>query len=238
MGAKAPAEASKKDGAKKKDEDEDPNGLELLKKPALEECLKYVNLLIKFLPDKLETHLLAYDVYKQMERPLACAKALRAAAVIDATAPDLHPRMCEFFHRCESGALKLTEVQKMVLDELKADTEMLAGKPVQAFNAAFMAASTGNAKARTAGAMGMLAMEAPKASVVPLLTDLSGEGVTLAGCVEVYETVKGLDEGAAEAYKKTCAERFPLSTFFNPAVLNDELVFSPEKQYRDKEVEG
>lgn len=43
---------------------------------------------------------------------------------------------------------------------------------------------------------------------------------------------------AAAAYKTACAAKFPLSTFFNPALLEEEQLFAPEKQYRDMEVEA
>jgi peptide alpha-N-acetyltransferase len=236
-GAAPPAQDSKSD-KKKKDEDDDPMGAKLLQKNPLDECLRYVNLLQKFQPNILTTHILAYDVYKQMERPLAMVKALRSAACIDASAPELHPRMCDFFHGVESGAIKLSPIAQEVVAELTGDEQLLGGKSVQDYNSEYVAASGDFAPARIAGAQGKLARGAAGVDVLAPLTDLSGNGLTISLCEEVLAMVEGFDPAEAGKYKELCAAKFPLSTFFNPHLLEQEQLFAPELQYRDKEVEG
>jgi len=238
-GKKNATAAAPTNNTKKKDEDKDPDGAKLMAKDPLGECTKYVDLLVKFLPQNIKTHLLSYDVYKQMERPLAMVKALRAGAVIDAQCPELHFRMCEFFHKVASGSWTLSPLVKEVIDELAQDQQLLGAQTVSQFNSAYVVAADGNAPRRVAGAKGQLAIGASPVDVIPALSDLSGEGVSLELCQGVCSLLEGLDSAAAAAaYKAQCAAQFPLSTFFNPALLDEQIVFAPESQYTNKEIEG
>jgi len=223
---------------KKKDEDDDPNGSKLLQKNPLEECLRYVDLLQKYQPLSLLTHCLAYDVYSKMERPLGMVKALRNAAKIDKNAAELHPRLCDFYGRLGSGALKLSAIGKVVVDELSTDTELLGKQTIQDINKAYVAANTTDAPRRAAGAMGMVSLGAKPAAVVGTLSDLSGDGVTVAHAYEVMAMLEGLDKAGAAKFKEACAGKFPLSTEFNPKLLDEEQLFAPEMFYRDREIEG
>merc|ERR1712216_49963 len=107
--------AEQPNSKKKKNEDEDPDGAELLKKDPLQECVGYVQNLRKFLPKALKTHILAYDVYSVMGKPLAMLQALNAAVKIDALAPEVHLRVCEFFHGVENNQLALSDVAREVV---------------------------------------------------------------------------------------------------------------------------
>ena len=232
-------EEKKKEKPKKQDnkeEDTDPNGEKLLKLPALEEALKYVNLLQKFQPELVVTHTLAYDVYKQMGVPLAQLKSLRKASIIDATSPEVQVRMCDFFHGVESGSVKLSEVAKEIVSELKNDAELLNGKSVKDYNAAYSAAAS-SAPQKAAGARGALTIGAATASdAVKVMSNLSG--ATRAHAEECYHLIESLDAGAAAKYKEACAVQFPLATFFNEKNLDTEVIFAPETMWRDKEIEG
>ncbi|GLD99136.1 hypothetical protein PINS_up007854 [Pythium insidiosum] len=83
--AKAQKEAEEKEKeAKKKgaaaqaprNKDTDPNGEELLKKPALDEAWRFVAKLQEFAPRDVETHLAAFEVARRKNRPLLCLQAL------------------------------------------------------------------------------------------------------------------------------------------------------------------
>jgi len=250
--AKKPAkEEEKKDGEEeekkkekpkkedKKEADADPNGIELLNKQPLEECLVYVDLLQKYNPTLLKTHILSYDVYKAMEAPLACIKALRNAAKIDPTAPELHSRMCEFFHAVDAGTLKLSPIATEVVAELRQDAELLAGKSLKQYNQAYTAASAGSAPRRAAAAVGANTIGAcGEADLVKTLQDTSGEGFTRAQAEACCTRLEALDQAAAGAFKAACAPLFPLASFFNPAVLDEEVAFLPDSLWKDMEAEN
>ena len=234
-------EEKKKEKPKKEDKkevDTDPNGTELLNKQPLEECLRYVDLLQKYNPALLKTHILAYDVYKAMETPLACLKALRNAAKIDPGAPELHPRMCEFFHGVEQGSIKLSAIAKEVCDELKKDTELLAGKSLRQYSDDYTA-SAGSAPQRAAAAVGAHTIGAcSQGDLVKALQDTAGKGFTRTHAEECCARLEGLDPAAATAFKEVCAPLFPLASFFNPAVLEQEPAFLPDSLWKDMGVEG
>jgi len=229
--------SKKGESAKKKDED--PDGAALLKKDPLQECVGYVNNLQKFLPEELQTHILAYDVFNRMGKPLAMLKALNHAASIDALAPEVHLRVCEFFHAVQNNTLALSPVAKEVVQGLANDEHLLGGKSVLEYNSVYCAAQSGNAPRRTAGAQAMVQIgAASKADVVPMLVDLNGDGVSLQGCVEVHQVLQTWDAKAAEEYKASCATLFPLSTYFNPVLLEHVDVFSPEKEAQNRPSEA
>lgn len=234
-------EEKKKEKPKKQDnkeQDDDPDGQKLLKLEPLEQCLKYVNLLQKFQPELVLTHTLAYDVYKAMGVPLAQLKSLRKAAGIDATSPELQVRMCDFFHGVESGSLKLSDVAKEIVDELKSDADLLGGKSINDYNAAYAAAAT-TAPQRVAAVKGaQLIGTASVADTVKVLSDLSGEGVTRVHAEECHRLLEGLDTGAAAKFKEVCAAKFPLSCYFDAKNLETSILFAPETMWRDKEIEG
>lgn len=76
--------------------DEDPLGLEYLKKVPLEEAKKYSSMLAKYAPKNLETWTLQYDVAMRRKKPMLALQALFKARSIDSESSELFSRIIDF----------------------------------------------------------------------------------------------------------------------------------------------
>merc|ERR1711935_908381 len=85
------ATAEDKGDEKKKGSADDPMGEKEMKveKP-LDEALKYLKSLTLLAPSRIESHLLAFEVYIRKGKMLLTLRSLKRAQAVDATHPDVH----------------------------------------------------------------------------------------------------------------------------------------------------
>lgn len=90
----------------------------------LNEADKYMKILIEYCSDRIETHLLAAELYLTSERYLHTLKSLKEAKKIDALHPSLHYYTCRLFHELEQGKIaeSMTRLIKMQQNQLMQDT--------------------------------------------------------------------------------------------------------------------
>lgn len=116
-----------------------PEKLERPEKP-LEEAIKFLIPLQNLLGKKLETHLLAYEIYSRKERPLLMLQSLkRALAVAEPSEPALHEAIARF--QAYVGGEKANSFAAPVKKVLEAETKAIfGGKTLEKRNEEFMAA--------------------------------------------------------------------------------------------------
>ena len=118
-------------------EDLVPEKLERPEKP-LEEAIKFLIPLQNLLGKKLETHLLAFEIYARKERPLLMLQSLkRALAVADASEPALHEAIARF--QAFVAGPKAADFPAPVKKVLEAETKSIfGGKTLEQRNEAFL----------------------------------------------------------------------------------------------------
>eukprot|EP00003_Mantamonas_plastica_P025083 TRINITY_DN4833_c0_g1_i3.p2 TRINITY_DN4833_c0_g1~~TRINITY_DN4833_c0_g1_i3.p2 ORF type:complete len:235 (-),score=117.61 TRINITY_DN4833_c0_g1_i3:976-1680(-) len=84
---------------KLRDYEKDPTGAEFVEKAGnlLEASVKLVRRLERYSPDRIETHLAAFDVAMKRNKVLQALRALKRAQKIDADHPELVTRVVQFF---------------------------------------------------------------------------------------------------------------------------------------------
>lgn len=76
--------------------DEDPLGLEFLKKDPLQEAKKYASMLVKYAPKIVNTWILQYEVAMRLKKPMLALQALFKARSLDSDSTDLFVRIIDF----------------------------------------------------------------------------------------------------------------------------------------------
>jgi hypothetical protein len=96
--------------------DEDPLGLELVKKDPLEEAHKYTSTLARYAPKRLKTWLLQYDIAVRRSKPLMALQALYRAQSLASDNSELFTRIVDFAQRVDKFQ-NLSDTVKTVVAE-------------------------------------------------------------------------------------------------------------------------
>ncbi|CAG5993813.1 unnamed protein product [Menidia menidia] len=231
---------------KKEDDDEEIGGPkeelvpEKLAKPEnpLEEAVKFLIPLKNLVRNKIETHLLAFEIYFRKEKYLLMLQSIKRAVLIEPSNPWLHQCLVRFFRGgearagpptgmshththtrrrpsglCLSAVSESSDLAEAVRTVLKQEICRLFGESnPRSFNKSFLSQHSGSIPHRLAG----------------LVLAGAGYGCTLmavdairAICTEVLEALREgqLGEGqqkAAEAYRATCQKMYPYCLAFMP----------------------
>merc|ERR1712137_98254 len=215
--AKKEAEAKErqKQASKKKNAgpvDEDPEGKKLtdIEKP-LDEASKYAASLTKWCGDRLETHLLAFDVYSRKSKWLLALRALKRSVAIDPNHPDVHYNKI-ILANVNSSSIENEVVRGVFEEGLKAVTSGASAKQLNDEYA--QKAKTLPERFAICKAELLLDENAKDSIKSKLLNDLSGNP-TRFDCVKVLEYLeKTFDESVADQYRDACSKLFPLCADF------------------------
>lgn len=178
--------------------------------------MKYVRLLQQAWPDKVITHVLAFKVFLRLGKYVLCAQALLRASGLDSTSPELHGCIVDF---C---SLPLSEDLPPIVQEVVQEVrgELLGNHDgVQALNTHYRNECSSAAHA-IAGARAWVQIDAnSKDDAIAFLTSYGGS-LVWSDAVDIHKLTAswvGDDDSRVQEYYKACAERFPLSTYFNPS---------------------
>eukprot|EP01135_Chromosphaera_perkinsii_P005803 Nk52_evm3s366 gene=Nk52_evmTU3s366 len=109
----------KKNGKKgsKSQEESDPNGEKLLCTDSpLNEAIKFLIPLKTLCNERIDTHLLAYELYKRRNKYLLCVHALKRAKLIDELHPELHTKVLEFYLLMQKKKDAINSTVRSVID--------------------------------------------------------------------------------------------------------------------------
>ncbi|XP_026185865.1 N-alpha-acetyltransferase 15, NatA auxiliary subunit-like [Mastacembelus armatus] len=219
---------------KKEDDDEEIGGPkeelipDKLAKPEnpLEEAVKFLIPLKNLVRNKIETHLLAFEIYFRKEKYLLMLQSVKRAVAIEPSNPWLHQCLVRFFKRV-SESVNLAEVVRMVL---KQEISRLFGESnPQSFNKNYLSQHSNSIPHRLAAAKMMVYLEPSSdkmACEIAMALDESLSGRSIQICTEVLEALRDgqLGEGqqkAVEAYRVTCHKIYPYSLAFMPPGYQD-----------------
>jgi NMDA receptor-regulated protein 1 len=200
--------------------DEDPLGMDYLKKDPLQEAKKYSSMLAQFAPQNLETWILQYDTAMRRKKPLLALQALFKARSVDVDSSELFSRIVDFVHRHLEAFM--STASPAVLTVMATEVPLLlAGQPsVAAFVAQAVARTLEQPDTdlpmRTAVAKAWVDLEGPavlsKAVALIVPDGMQARKVTVESGQEALvwlESFGGDAAASAQCWAERMAQRFP-----------------------------
>ncbi|XP_041929520.1 N-alpha-acetyltransferase 15, NatA auxiliary subunit a isoform X1 [Alosa sapidissima] len=231
----AEKEKQLKNQKKKKEEDDEeiggpkeeliPDKLVKTESP-LEEAVKFLTPLKNLVKDKIETHLLAFEIYFRKEKYLLMLQSVKRAFSMDPDDPWLHQCLVRFF-KGVSSSKDLPDAVKTVLNK---ETGRLFGEhDPQSYNKNFLSKHNHSIPHRVAAAKMMVYLDpSSEKMAVELATcldeSLSGRSIQI--CTEVLQALRdgGLgseQQKTLESYWASCHQFYPYALAFMPPGHHD-----------------
>uniref|UniRef100_A0A8C6T2C0 N-alpha-acetyltransferase 15, NatA auxiliary subunit n=1 Tax=Neogobius melanostomus TaxID=47308 RepID=A0A8C6T2C0_9GOBI len=215
---------------KKEDDDEEiggpkeeliPDKLVKVENP-LEEAVKFLMPLKHLIKDKIDTHLLAFEIYFRKEKYLLMLQSVKRALDIDSDHPWLHQCLVRFF-KGVSESKGLPDVVRTVLKQ--EITRLFGDSNAKSFNQAYLTKHSNSIPHRLAAAKMMAYLDSStetKAAELASAFDESLDNRTIQICTEVLENLRngalGDCKERAEAYRAECHKLYPYTLAFMPPV--------------------
>uniref|UniRef100_A0A8D3DV94 N-alpha-acetyltransferase 15, NatA auxiliary subunit a n=1 Tax=Scophthalmus maximus TaxID=52904 RepID=A0A8D3DV94_SCOMX len=224
---------------KKEDDDEEIGGPkeelipDKLTKPEnpLDEAVKFLIPLKNLVRNKIETHLLAFEIYFRKDKYLLMLQSIKRAVPIEPSDPWLH----HYIWFCSLCAVSEgAELAEPVRTVLKQEISRLFGESnPQSFNKSFLSQHSNSVPHRLAGTPTHThthththTLNSSKTNQTYLQQSSCSHFFFLFVCTEVLEALRAgqLGEGqqkAAEAYRAVCHKLYPYSLAFMPPGYQD-----------------
>uniref|UniRef100_A0A8C7MFU9 N-alpha-acetyltransferase 15, NatA auxiliary subunit a n=1 Tax=Oncorhynchus kisutch TaxID=8019 RepID=A0A8C7MFU9_ONCKI len=204
---------------KKEDDDEEiggpkeeliPDKLAKVENP-LEEAVKFLTPLKNLVKNKIETHLLAFEIYFRKEKYLLMLQSVKRAFSMEPSHPWLHQCLVRFF----KGVSDSKDLPQAVRTVLKQEISRLFGESnPQSFNKNYLSQHSNSIPHRVAG------------TYAHYLSQHSQPSPHETICTEVLEALRdgNLGDGqqkAAEVYRAACNKLYPHTLAFMPPGYED-----------------
>lgn len=208
---------SGKKGDSLKDPQLEPDSLCRVSDP-LDQALKFLRPLQNLASGRIETHLLAYELFIRKRKLLLMLQSVKRAHAINRNHPKLHEHIVKLAVKVSKSTDVKEPVTVVIERELKT---LLAGKDLTQFNSDFLEQNSQSLLHRLSGCRMLCLLDPTKIDdALALVTDLSDnlEDRTLENCTLIYNT---LLEGAfgecsdlTREYFLKCRTLFPLASVF------------------------
>ncbi|KAF9357803.1 N-alpha-acetyltransferase 16, NatA auxiliary subunit [Mortierella sp. NVP85] len=214
--AAAQAEATKK-GAKV---EEDPDGTKYTKtEDPLGEALKFLKPLQELAANRIDTHLMGFELYIRKNKLLLALKSLLKSIKIDPNHATLHEQLVRFGLAVQKAGSSLKPSVKAVIDQHW--STLYHGQDLKAFAKAFVKKNKGlGSVPHTVSAAITMALLAPseKSKAEDLLFTIEGAQYqktrSLENVLLVQKTLKSLKSSRLQAWNDKASAWFPRATAF------------------------
>lgn len=193
----------------------------------LEMAVKFLSPLQLLAKNRIETQLMAFEIFYRRQKPLLMLQSVKRAWDLDPKNPLLHTcliRLSLFIEhmKVSEGA---SEVHPAVWEVLSAGlAPIMASKKAVELNSAYLADNAGHLPALQCGYKMLYLLDSSKQSeCISNVTrlDQTLTGVSLATCTEILESLRSGDFGSVSEetiadYSARCGVRFPLASIFKP----------------------
>ncbi|XP_033890579.1 N-alpha-acetyltransferase 15, NatA auxiliary subunit-like [Acipenser ruthenus] len=213
---------------KKEDDDEEiggpkeeliPDKLAKVENP-LEEAIKFLTPLKNLVKKKIETHLLAFEIYFRKEKFLLMLQSMKRAFAIDPHHPWLHQCLVRFFKAVSENK----DLPESVLTVLKQEMRRLFGETcAKSFNEAFLRKHSTSIPHRVAAAKMMYYLDSSTEKKAIELATALDESLNNRSVVISTDVLEGLCNGSlgdnketAEMYRADCHKMYPHTLAFMP----------------------
>ncbi|XP_063988506.1 N-alpha-acetyltransferase 15, NatA auxiliary subunit isoform X2 [Diachasmimorpha longicaudata] len=213
-----------------------PEKLERVEDP-LEQAIKFLQPLQNLAADRIETHLMAFEIYYRKGRTLLMLQSIKRAHRLDSSNPDLHSCLVRFLRHTAASPLE-GPVAEVVQHQTR---EIYPNSDAVQFNIEFLQKNKTSLPHLLQGAR-MLYLLDPTSqwkalSLATGIDDLTG--VTLPICTRVLEALRANDFGPCDAaiddYMNKCHKRFPYATAFRPPEAKPPVQLNAALNRQDKE---
>ncbi|XP_041133093.1 N-alpha-acetyltransferase 15, NatA auxiliary subunit isoform X1 [Polyodon spathula] len=213
---------------KKEDDDEEiggpkeeliPDKLAKVENP-LEEAIKFLTPLKNLVKNKIETHLLAFEIYFRKEKFLLMLQSVKRAFAIDRHHPWLHQCLVRFLKAVSENK----DLPESVLAVLKQETKRLFGETcAKSFNEAFLRKHSNSIPHRVAAAKMMYYLDSSTEKKAIELATALDESLNNRSVMISTDVLEGLcngslgnDKETAEMYRADCHKMYPHTLAFMP----------------------
>lgn len=184
----------------------------------LDQALKFLRPLQNLASNRIETHLLAYEVFIRRSKLLLMLQSVKRAHAIDPNHPHLHEHLIKLAVKVSVSKDLKVPVSTVIERELQ---KLLGNKDLKQFNSDFLERHSRSLLHRLSGSKMMCLLDASKVDdALALVTDLSDnlEDRTLENCTLIYNTLLegtfGECSDLTKEYFLKCRSLFPLATVF------------------------
>uniref|UniRef100_A0A671KVP5 N-alpha-acetyltransferase 15, NatA auxiliary subunit-like n=1 Tax=Sinocyclocheilus anshuiensis TaxID=1608454 RepID=A0A671KVP5_9TELE len=224
-----------KNQKKKKEEDEEeiggpkeeliPEKLAKVENP-LEEAVKFLTPLKNLVKNKIETHLMAFEIYLRKEKYLLMLQSVKRAYSLDPDHPWLHQCLVRFFKGVSDSKDMPEAVQTVLKQEI---TKLFGESDPKTFNKNFLSKHANSIPHRVAAAKMMVFLDpSSEGMAAELATSLnvSLTGRTIQTCTEVLQALRDGSLGSQqeknfESYRASCHGIYPYALAFMPPGYQD-----------------
>uniref|UniRef100_UPI00358E91D4 N-alpha-acetyltransferase 16, NatA auxiliary subunit-like n=1 Tax=Myxine glutinosa TaxID=7769 RepID=UPI00358E91D4 len=191
----------------------------------MEEAVKFLVPLRLLAADRIETHLMAFDIYLRKGKLLLMLQSARRAFCLDANHPWLHERLVRLACAVSERRAEAPPPVATVLDHKLPG--LVGDDGVKSFNERFIRRNEFLIQHSLAGARMMFFLEPSSHQHAIALATRLNDSMTdqcIKVCVQVYDTLRSGGLGAsgserAESYRHECHSLFPLAAAFRPPNL-------------------
>ncbi|CAL8264380.1 unnamed protein product [Lota lota] len=213
---------------KKEDDDEEiggpkeeliPDKLAKVESP-LEEAVKFLIPLKTLVRNKIETHLLAFEIYFRKEKYLLMLQSVKRAVALDPWDPWLHQCLVRFFKGVNESSVLPEPVRTVLRQEI---SRLFGDSDPKSYNKKYLSRHSSSIPHRLAAAKMMVYLEPSSDAMACDLATAIGDSLTgrsIQVCSEVLAALRGGQLGdachpkAAEAYRTACHSLFPHTLAF------------------------
>lgn len=221
---------------KKKDDDDEeiggpkeeliPDKLAKVENP-LEEAIKFLTPLKNLVKNKIETHLLAFEIYFRKEKPLLMLQSVKRAFGIDPSHPWLHECLIRFFKTVCTDNEAPDVVGAVLMQEMN---RLFGETNPKSYNEGFLKKHSSSIPHRLAVAKMMYYLDhstQKKALELATALDESLSNRSIRVCTDVLEALTkgflGECKEIAEAYRADSHKLYPYALAFMPPGYEDDM---------------
>ncbi|CAH0663826.1 unnamed protein product [Spodoptera exigua] len=211
----------------------------------LEQALKFLQPLRTLAADRIDTHLMAFEIYFRKDKPLLMLQSIKRAHRLDPEHHHLHDCLLRFQGWLDDNLASLNPAVAAVI--AKEIEPMVRGRSTVEM-AEQLVSSPAAARCQAAALSGARALRrhlpARADHALKLATSLQYPDLSIQGCVDVLDSLRDGDFGPCEKeieqYIEACRKKFPYAIAFKPAselsALADDHVAADEAPLQPKEI--
>ncbi|XP_068154753.1 N-alpha-acetyltransferase 16, NatA auxiliary subunit [Drosophila tropicalis] len=187
----------------------------------LDKATEFLKPLQQLAKERIETHLLAFEVYYRKNKLLLMLQSIRRARSVDPTHPVLHSCIIRFMKALQQATKQGPPFNghvQQVLD--KATKELIGQKTPQQLNDEFIAKHNASILHLYEGARGLYELDpSKKDQAVKLITSYDLSKLRLEEAIQIYTALRDGDvfgdcETEANDYQQACHQRFQYARIF------------------------
>ncbi|PZC77946.1 hypothetical protein B5X24_HaOG202753 [Helicoverpa armigera] len=187
----------------------------------LEQAIKFLQPLRTLAADRIDTHLMAFEIYYRKDKPLLMLQSIKRAFQLDSSHHHLHDCLLRFQRWLDDNLAGLNPAVAAVIN--KEIEPMVRGRSAVQMAEEFIRSAADKTQANALWGARALRRLLPERAhqALKLATALHYPDLSIQGCVDVLDSLREGDFGPCEKeieqYIEACRSKFPYAIAFKPA---------------------